>query len=46
MIARLDEVRHAFDALLDGSRTRQDVSAWAFAHDSADDAGNLTFDPP
>lgn len=45
MIVRLTDVQRAFDELLSGDRSREEISDWARSLRLKDDEGQLVFEP-
>ncbi len=45
MIVTLTDIGDQFDALLSGTRSREDVETWADRHMRAEDEGRLVYEP-
>jgi hypothetical protein len=45
MVVRLNDVKHAFDDLISGARSREEVSNWARRLRVANENAELGFDP-
>ena len=46
MTVTLTEVRAAFDALIAGTQSREEIARWAELRRTADDRRDLTYSPP